>query len=285
MNGIVLQANTKRQFEQFIANPSHGLLIIGPGGIGKLTLAKYLAARVIGLEPGKLASYPYFSLVQPEKQSVSIDSIRQTGRFLHHKTIGQGNIRRAVIIEDAHLMTLEAQNAFLKSLEEPPLDTILILTASQPQLLLPTITSRVQTLSVHVPARADLEAYFNGQPQFDRAYALSGGLPGLTSALMADDQTHPLYQAVIDAKALLQKTIFERLTGIDLISRDKLQVPLLIEALERIAQTGLEQAAIKKQTPALKRWHQLLETLVYTRNAIEKNANQKLALTYLFLNM
>jgi len=87
---------------------------------------------------------------------------------------------------------------------------------------------------------------------------------------MADDQTHPLYQAVIDAKALLQKTIFERLAAIDSISRDKLQVPLLVEALERIAQTGLEQAAIKKQAPALKRWHQLLETLVYTRNAIEK---------------
>jgi len=50
-------------------------------------------------------------LVQPEKQSVSIDSIRQIGRFLQRKTIGR-KYRRAVIIEDAHLMTLEAQNAF-----------------------------------------------------------------------------------------------------------------------------------------------------------------------------
>lgn len=285
MNELVLQAATKRQFDQYVQNPTHGILITGPAGIGKMTVAKHLAAKILGLEPSKIDSYAYFLLIQPEKQSVTIESIREVGRFLQRKTIGERILRRAVIVENAHLMTLEAQNAFLKSLEEPPLDTVLILTASQPQFLLPTITSRVQNLSVHIPAKSDLAGFFGESAQFNRAYNLSGGLPGLTAALVSEDQTHPLYQAVIDAKALLQKTSFERLVMTDTIGRDKPSVALLVEALERIAQTGLEQAAIKHQVSALKRWQILLESMIVVRGALDKNANQRLALTYLSLQL
>jgi DNA polymerase-3 subunit delta' len=285
MTVLVLQAATRRQFDQFVQNPTHGILISGPAGIGKLTVAKHLAANIIGIDPARLESYAYFLLVKPEKQAVTIESIRQVSRFLQRKTIGEANIRRAVIIEDAHLMTLEAQNAFLKSLEEPPLDTVLILTASQPQFLLPTISSRVQTLAVHIPPKSELETFFAASAEFNRAYNLSGGLPGLTAALMSEDEVHPLYQAVIDAKSLLQKTTFERLALVDSLSRDKNNTSLLVEALERIVQTGLEQAAIKRQESALKRWQGLLETLVKMRSSIDKNANQRLALTYLFIHM
>jgi DNA polymerase-3 subunit delta' len=285
MTPIALHPNTKKQFDQFAHSPTHAILVTGTDGIGKLAVARHLAAQIVGINFNKLDTYQYFYLVQPEKQSIGIDSIREVGHFLQNKTIGTGIIRRAVIVEDAHLMTIEAQNAFLKSLEEPPLDTLLILTASQPQLLLHTITSRVQTLNVHVPPRSALEDSFKDNPGFNRAYRLSGGLPGLTCALLADDQSHPLYQAVTQAKELLQAPAFKRLTLIDAISKDKQQASHILDALERIAQTGLEQAATKQQEQAIKRWQRLLEVLIDTRHSSDKNANTKLAFTHLLLQI
>lgn len=73
--------------------------------------------------------------------SHGIESIREIIHFLTIQTTKKGELR-AVVVEDAHLMTPEAQNAFLKTLEEPPRDTIIILTAPRDDLLLPTITSR-----------------------------------------------------------------------------------------------------------------------------------------------
>lgn len=73
--------------------------------------------------------------------SHGIESIREIIHYLTLQTANK-NENRGVLIENAHLMTEAAQNAFLKTLEEPPRDTIIILTAPREDLLLPTIISR-----------------------------------------------------------------------------------------------------------------------------------------------
>lgn len=75
---------------------------------------------------------------------IRIDSIR----YIEHKISLSANEanRKIYIIEDAHEMTTQAANAFLKTLEEPPADTIIILTTSKPNSLLPTIISRCQQI-------------------------------------------------------------------------------------------------------------------------------------------
>ncbi len=76
--------------------------------------------------------------------AIRISSIR----YLEHRISRSPNEAnfKIYIIEDAHEMTIQASNAFLKTLEEPPSDTVIILTTSKPNSLLPTIISRCQQI-------------------------------------------------------------------------------------------------------------------------------------------
>jgi DNA polymerase III delta prime subunit len=77
--------------------------------------------------------------------SIGIDDIKQLQRAIFLKPIKSKT--KAVIIEDAQLLTIEAQNALLKVLEEPPSHTIIILITTTKEALLPTIRSRCQIIT------------------------------------------------------------------------------------------------------------------------------------------
>lgn len=83
-----------------------------------------------------------------DKQFIIIEQIRALQSDAARKTLeGRRNI---FIIEDAHQMNLPAANCFLKTLEEPEPDVVLLLTAPDTGLLLPTILSRVQQIPLHL---------------------------------------------------------------------------------------------------------------------------------------
>lgn len=78
--------------------------------------------------------------------SIGIDQIHHLQTFLSRKPLAQ---HHTVIIVSAHLLTLPAQNALLKTLEDPPGGTQIYLVTTQPNLLLPTIRSRAHQLPSH----------------------------------------------------------------------------------------------------------------------------------------
>ena len=82
--------------------------------------------------------------VLPETTSIGIEQIRTVHARLSLSPLG--NTTHAVVISSAHTMTPEAQNAFLKTLEEPPGEAIIYLESDQPEALLPTVLSRCQTI-------------------------------------------------------------------------------------------------------------------------------------------
>lgn len=77
-----------------------------------------------------------------ESLEISIEQIRDVQNFLAYKSYHGGY--KMVVMEDAQRMTAEAQNCFLKNLEEPKGDTLIILLSSKPEMMLPTIFSRCQ---------------------------------------------------------------------------------------------------------------------------------------------
>ena len=81
-------------------------------------------------------------IITPEK-SIGIDEIKSISAFLSRKPLGDKN---RVYLKEAHLMTVTAQNAILKILEEPPGNSEIYLVTDQPDQLLPTVLSRVQIL-------------------------------------------------------------------------------------------------------------------------------------------
>ncbi len=82
--------------------------------------------------------------------AIRIDPIRQAEKVLYFAPV-TGNAR-AMVIREAHTMNIPAQNAFLKTLEEPPGDALILLETTQPDALLPTVLSRCHT--IRLPDRA-----------------------------------------------------------------------------------------------------------------------------------
>jgi hypothetical protein len=286
MNELILHDITKKQLDNFITNPTHALLLAGPAGVGKTAIAEALAATIVG-QP--ISTHPYFLLIKPENSSISIDSIRALQKFLLLKTIGDRPIRRIVLVEQAQTLTKEAQNAFLKLLEEPPADTLVIIAAERPRALLPTILSRVQTIAVHPPTEEQLKQMASGTDEehssFTQAYLLSGGLPGLMHALLRQDQEHSLIRSVNLAKDILRMPFFERLALTDALSKQKDVSLELVGALERIAQAGLNAAGSKNDAISLHRWHKIRKTCLKAQQALENSASIKLVLDNLFLRI
>ena len=290
MSDMLVNPRTNSQVAQFIAAPSHAVLLTGPAGSGKTHLAKHVAATVLQQQPEALDTYAYFTIIQPdEKGTISIEAIRELQHLVRLKTLGSGTIRRAILIEHAERLTVEAQNAYLKLLEEPPADTLLVLTADSKRSLLPTIISRLQTIHVYPPGEDVTKAYFlsqgYGETNITQAYLMSGGLPGLMGALLGEDTEHPLLAGVAAAKQILSKPQFERLALVDTLAKDKAATKYALEALLRIAETAIAQATAKKDVSKLKQWHHILKAAAGATDALAQNANAKLVLSNLMLSL
>lgn len=101
-------------------------------------------AFLISTPPTPIPQNPDTLILVSEK-SLGIEEVRHVQNFLSKKPIQESH--NAVYILDAHLLTIPAQNALLKTLEEPPGDSQIYLVTSSPDTLLPTVLSRVQLVS------------------------------------------------------------------------------------------------------------------------------------------
>lgn len=141
--------------EQLLANSkeqgrlAHAYLITGPEGSGKRQLTLRLMNLVSGHDSSSIeqAAGEHVQIVRPESKSrrIRIDSMRLMERRLY-LAVPKG-VTKVAIILDADRMMPEAANAFLKTLEEPPKQSLLLLLSAQPQQLLATVLSRC----IHIP--------------------------------------------------------------------------------------------------------------------------------------
>lgn len=295
MSAPVLHPQTSRHLVRFVANPSHALLLTGPTGIGKQYVAETTACQILGLSPEALHEYPYFSSIVPpkDKSSIGIEAIRELQLFVKLKLptnhSGGQTAWRVIMISDAHALTVEAQNALLKLLEEPPRQTLFILSAASGQSLLPTIRSRTQQIIVHPPSQADLADHYTEQgfedKDFTSAYMLSGGLPGLLDALLRQAD-HPLKTAVQTARSLLQGSQFERLCKVDELSKKKnetLQVLFVLQHMARAAMGQGARAIDGSSTKRIQQWYRVQSAAYEAEKAYAVSGQAKLTLTNLML--
>src|SRR6266700_2362357 len=123
---------------------AHAYLISGAAGSGKRLLAAELASLVNGTKPGDVfsANAREISVAEPESKSrrIVIEQVRALEHALQMRaTAGR---RKVAIIAEADRLQPQAANAFLKTLEEPPKDSLLLLLSALPEALPDTIVSR-----------------------------------------------------------------------------------------------------------------------------------------------
>lgn len=272
---LILHPKTAAQLAGIITDPPHALLLSAPAGMGKSAVARSLAEQILGLG---LSTYAYGLEIQSEPgKAIGIEAVRNLEHFISLKIPAERKISRIIIIHDAHMLTIEAQNALLKTLEEPPTGALIILTAANTEALLPTVRSRLQTLEILSPPADRLLTELGSNST--QIMALSGGLPGLALALAADDQSHPLVQAAGLARQLLQISMFERLCLVDGLAKDKDQALQIMEILARLSRAAL----LNGRTPD--RWRRVLQSSYDAAAAIKQGASTKLSLTNLMLNL
>lgn len=313
----------------------HAWLFAGPPGVGKETTARAFAAALLCKEGGDDACgrcgscqkvergvHPDLLVVMPEAEAVArrilaredlprapsrelkIDQIRQLEGLLVHAPL-EGE-RRVVILLSADSLNAAAQNAFLKTLEEPPEGTHIVLVADAADRLLPTIRSRcVRVPFVPLPVEtvaARVERERSADPESARLVAaLSGGSLGLALSISPE--------SLADRAQLLEKVealgpadlrpllaLAERIAGdgreeaelrLDLLGLFYRDVALAAEGLpaERWANRDLgplvERAAARGADDALRR----IALIDRARGALRRHAAARLAIEQLLLSM
>lgn len=286
MEDILLAPYTDLAIKQIMASPPNALVIVGDSGAGKQTIAKALLSAILEVQ---LDTHPYYKEIAPLGHDITIEQIREIQAFLSLKTTGKAQFRRAILIQNAHTMNIQAQNALLKTLEEPPLDTLIVLTCVHIDNLLPTIRSRVQKLTITPVDQDRVLTYFSAlrydEATILKAYAVCGGNAGLLTSLLKNDSDTSVLADIDDAKSLLRKTAFERLAEVDRLAKDKDNIEGLLVALARICRAALHAAASKGKSEVTAAWLTRLKLIVQAQDDFAKMANTKLLLTHLFMNL
>jgi DNA polymerase III gamma/tau subunit len=232
MDNLLLTAQTRHQLESLIADIPHAVLLVGALGIGKRAIADAIAAQ--------LTTPTLITVVEPdEKNTISIDTIRS----LYQRTRSKQEGMQVVIVDHAESMGMEAQNAFLKLLEEPRAGVAFILTAPHDDALLPTIFSRVQTVTVPRLSQTSLQELVANrdvtmQPQeLAQLLFVADGRPATLARLLDDQATFDHYKQLMkQAKDLLSASQYERLALVSNLSKSREDTVALLEAMARMLQ-------------------------------------------------
>jgi DNA polymerase-3 subunit delta' len=164
----------------------HGYIFAGPAMVGKRTVAtalgRYLEKGVFEpavaeldhqevLQDIKIIDLAFMKMLDAEASgdSIGIDAAREVKTFLWQKP--NTSARRTLIIDNAELLTTEAQNALLKITEEPPASSLLILITSDIESILPTIVSRLPKIYFGAVAQATIEEWLVKEEHLTKAKA------------------------------------------------------------------------------------------------------------------
>ncbi len=278
---LLLNAATAASIRQIIKQKPQGVLVLGNEGAGKSSVAHYIADAFLGANFKK--SHGIYKIEPDDKGVISIDEVRKIRGILKLKVPSNNDKvsrRRIIVIRDAHMMQDAAQNSLLKTLEEPPADTSIILTATSKNRLLPTVVSRLTAITV-LPLRFEETELSDNEittAQRKQAFHLSGGNAGLFMALARNEASHPLLEAMTRAKNILTSPTYERMLYVDELVKEPNQINAVLYCMKRILEYKLHQNSGQKQAKQLKK-------CLEVESSLHGSANKKLLLTDLFLEV
>lgn len=269
---MYLHERSQKNIDALIASYPHATLLFGPEGVGLNETASYitdaLKATVITFSPEKDGKVDY------EKGSITVDAVRSMRR----SAMLDSNKLQFIVIDSADKMTRSAQNALLKLLEEPREGMHLLLTTSQPSLLLPTIHSRVVSAEIRRITKAQTEALLdelNVDNPTKRAQLLfiAEGLPSEIKKLATDESYLEERSSYIrNAREFLQADTYKKFTVIEKYKENRASALLFLNDTAKLLAQN-----ISRNDSLAKELSKVLDVI----DRIEANGNVRLWLATL----
>ncbi len=288
---LLLHSRTRSALERFMAMPSQVLTISGAQGAGKTAIAHEILQLLIhapGESSKSILSDPrLYRLEVREKSTIGIEEVRELVHFLSIRATDRSDWNRFILIENSGLLSIEAQNALLKSLESLPNGVMVIMLAERPDQLLETVRSRSQFITVLPVTYTSAANYFQSdysESEIKAAYALSGGHAGLLLTLLSD-KDNPNQAGADLAKKILAETTFQRLLRINDLSSDTDKFEHVLSGLQRILGILHASAINRDTTGAANSFLLKRRTVNYVQQALKQRSNPKLSACYLLINL
>ena len=187
-------------------NLSHAQLISGEDGIGKSILAEILGKLILNGDINK--EYVDIINYKPIKTSFGVDDVRDIIDEVNKKPF-EGD-KKVIIIHQGNKLTIQAQNALLKTIEEPPTEVYIIILCESLELILDTIKSRCEIYKLTPLTKDELykyiaiKGYDYSEEEKSSAIAFSEGIPGRIDRYFSDTELQELRDKIVDL--LLQLT-------------------------------------------------------------------------------
>lgn len=295
---------------------AHATLITGPASTGRTALALRLAQAINcrGESPPcgqcracaliERRGHPDLHFIEPEGRSIKIEQMRdlQVDLTLHPMEARY----RVAIIREFQRATDSAADALLKTLEEPPASTRLILTASAAESVFPTIVSRCQVIALRPVPVEQISAALMERTKMDTDRAamlarLSGGRPGWALSAASDPTLLEARGKLIDdllnilgqdraGRFAYSEAVHrtEDLTALLEIWRSWWRDMVLLVSGSQVAPANADRAdelAWLAEIVSLSEARMALDAVCSTLDALERNANARLALDVMLLRM
>jgi DNA polymerase-3 subunit delta' len=272
----------------------HAFLFSGPEHIGKFLLARRfanaLAAKDGTLIDRDVSVSPEIMILVPEtvtkdgstrEKGIEVDRIREMRRFVSLR--GEEGRSRICVIDNAHMLTVAAQNALLKTLEEPPEGSVIILVTHRVGALLQTVLSRSREIRFSQPSSREFRRWLVAQVSegADEWESLSLGRPGTVAKMLGDREEFSKRKKWLDSLRLLRTADANDLLALgEEMSKDASGCREMLRVWEyALRKEALEDPdAARRNYALIEKVEGMIELLLST------NANKRLLLEAFFLS-
>ena len=272
---IIGHKKQQKFLERITKEGSRSLLFTGPESLGKKTVALSFFTSLFQEKP---FNHPDFILIDPFEGKIRINQIRKLSDRISLKPAKSSSF--GVIIDQAHLMNREAQNCFLKTLEEPKSSAILILVTEYPDFLLPTIFSRCERLKFYPVRKEEIKEYLKEndiiEEEANNIISISLGRPGkIINFLKKPESLESRKKAISDLARVMQSPLSKRFQYAQELLKREDMIEVLIVWLSHLRESLLLNNNAKSLSKLRKILNAIQETIFLTSNT---NTNLKLAL-------
>lgn len=281
---------------------NHAVLLSGPRGVGKKTFARIMAAAILCEEEN-----PCFRCPSCHKALEGIHpDITEVTEYIKHRSFPIDEVRRIrreayvspnesdkriFILANVDSMGIEAQNAMLKIIEEPPPHAMFIMTVQDTGALLQTVLSRVVTIPISPVDDETCKEYVAKKvPNVDveTACAISQGSIGKAMEILQNEKLKKAMDTAIEiVKTAVKGDRYETLRVLTSVAQSS-ELSEILDFMVAILENAMckkTDAVSKELTTSNKRIMKMLEAVIFAKKAMTYNANKTLLMTHLCVKM